>query len=171
MAMKTLNPNPNLALFLLATSAFILILAQLIEQWFGAKSCRLCLLERIPYYLIIAFALIQLLLSRNGAHLFFIWCYRLVFLGSALLALYHVATERGWLQEPITCSTLSIGSNTTLEEIKRHIHANSLSCKEVSWRFLGLSMAELNLLWSCTLVFILFKLKEQEKLCIFKNSA
>src|SRR4051812_27390897 len=101
MAIKTLTINSRLVLLLLGISASILASAYIIEHWLGIKPCTMCLYQRIPYYALVGLSLGQLVFSFEKLQKLFLYCYILLCLSSAALALYHVGIERGIVQEPI----------------------------------------------------------------------
>lgn len=117
----------------------------------GYVPCKLCLEERVPYYIGVPLALIALAaaLSRAPA-----WVTRVllavvavVFLYGAYLGTYHAGAEWGWWPGPSDCG--STGALTTTNDLVNQLkHIRIVSCTEAAWRFpdvaWGLSFAGWN---------------------------
>ena len=123
----------NLTLSIILILVFlILISAFLIEYKLDHKPCKLCIYQRIPYF-------VAILLSFS-------------------LAFYHFGIEEGFFKESVACSTENFGSELTKEEILEKLKQSSISCKNVSFRVLGLSLASINSIFSITLSVIFLRL-------------
>ncbi|MEO1193530.1 MAG: disulfide bond formation protein B [Pseudomonadota bacterium] len=73
----------------------------------------------------------------------------LAFAASAAIAFFHVGVEAAWWRGLEGCSAPDFGGGMSREEIKAAIlSAPVVACDEVPFRFLGLSMAGWNLVFS-----------------------
>ena len=147
--------NKKFLFSILVFTSLVLVSAFIIEHQLGHVPCKLCLYERIPYF----FSILLLL------NIFFINRYKkitllisLVFVGSSILAFYHVGIERGFFNESIACAANNLAETLSKEQLLDQLKQNSISCKNVSFRIFGLSLAEINAIFSIILSAIFIKL-------------
>ena len=152
-------PKQKNDIFLIVILAFIsltIISALIVQYWLGYEPCRLCLYERIPYFLSV------LLITK----IFFIKKYErgtllilfLVFMSSTTLAFYHFGIEQGFFSESLACTTGDLSKTLSKEELLQQLNQNSITCKDVSFRILGLSLATINTIFSLILSVIFIRL-------------
>ena len=130
--------------------------ALFIEYILGHQPCNLCLLERIPYLL----AIIIILLNNKINHLekYFMLFLVIIFLAGTILSLYHLGIEQGVIEESLVCD-LKNGSNMLLkEDILKQLHEKNVSCKDVTFKILGLSLTSYNIIVSLLITFIAAKI-------------
>ena len=144
MLARLLEP-PRACLLLALVSAALLLSALALQYLGGLPPCHLCILQRWPYVALIALGLIG---SR--------WYSRpllgvatLVLLGGAGLAAYHVGIEQGWWALPASC--VAGGTAATVEDLKRLLAEAPPACDQVSFAFLGLTLAGWNFVLSLLL--------------------
>ena len=140
-------------LFLL--SILILTSALVIEYVFGFKPCSLCIIERVPYGL----AIITLILNYNFKknQVFFSILLILLFSFSSLISLYHFSIEQGFIEESALC--VSENSNLiTKEDILSSFEKFKLSCKNVAFKILGLSLTSYNIILSIFMLLLSIKI-------------
>ena len=82
----------------------------------------------------------------------------LIFIASTLLAFYHFGIEEGIFIEPTTCSAGDISKNLSKEELLDQLKQKNISCKDVSFRILGLSLAAINIVISFIFTLVFLKL-------------
>ena len=82
----------------------------------------------------------------------------LVFIGSATLAFYHFGIEEGFFNESLACTTGDLSKTHSKEELLELLKQQSISCKNVSFRILGLSLAAINTIFSLGLSVIFIRL-------------
>ena len=148
--------NKKLLFALLIFISFVLIFAFVIEHKLGHQPCKLCLYERIPYFLSV------LLIIK----IFFIRIYEretllilsLVFIISTCLAFYHFGIEQGFFKESLACAAENLSENITKEELLAQLSQNIISCKNVSFKIFGFSLAAINTIFSLILGVIFTKL-------------
>jgi disulfide bond formation protein DsbB len=138
--------------FVLAT----LVSAYIIEYGFGYKPCKLCIYERIPYFLSI-FLLIEILFFKKYKKITLLLL-SLIFISSAILAFYHVGIEKNFFNESLICTNNNLSEIISKEEILKQLSESSISCKDVNFKIMGLSLASINLIFSLVLSVIFVKL-------------
>ena len=150
---KKINLILIIILFGLSAS---LVTAYTIDYGFGYKSCKLCIYQRIPYIISIALLLNVLLIKKYIKTSLLILA--VVFLCSSILAFYHFGIEQGFFSESMICDNKSISKDLSGEDLLKELKRNTVSCKEVTFRFLGMSLATINTIFSLILSAIFIKL-------------
>ena len=138
------------------TSAFF------IEYVLGHQPCNLCILERIPYLL----ALIIIVLNYKFIQLekYFILLLILIFLAATILSLYHLGIEQGFIEESLVCDLKKGTDLLSKEDILKQLQEKNISCKDVTFRFIGFSLTTFNMVISLILTILLSKIfKSYEK--------
>ena len=152
-----LKQSNNIFLIIIfAVISLTSISALIIQYWLGHEPCKLCLYERVPYFLSILLLIKIFLFKKNEKITLLILS--LVFVGSSALAFYHFGIEQGFFSESLLCkaeiSTKILSKEQLLEQLKQ----SSVSCKDVSFKILGLSLATINTIFSFFLSVIFIKL-------------
>ena len=139
--------NKNLLIKLIfLISVIALISAFFIEYIIGHQPCNLCILERIPYLLAIIIIIVNYKFIQFEK--VFILLLTIIFLIGAILSLYHLGIEQGFIQESLVCD-LKNGSNLlSKEEILKQLQEKNISCKDVTFKIFGLSLTSYNILIS-----------------------
>ena len=81
----------------------------------------------------------------------------LFFIFGAIVSFYHFGIEQGFFSESLVCD---LGDNTNLskEQLLKQLESSSIvSCKDVTFRVLGLSLATINTIISIILSVIMVK--------------
>ena len=132
--------------FIFFVSIIALVFAFFIEYILGHQPCNLCILERIPYLL----AIIIILLNFKFSHYekFFILLLSIIFLAGAIISLYHLGIEQGFIQESLVCDLKSGSNLLSKEEILKQLQEKNVSCKDVTFKIFGLSLTSYNILIS-----------------------
>ena len=127
-------------------SIIALVSAFFIEYVLGHQPCNLCILERIPYLL----AIIVILLNFKFSHYekFFIFLLSIIFLAGAIISLYHLGIEQGFIKESLVCDLKSGSNLLSKEEILKQLQEKNVSCKDVTFKIFGLSLTSYNFLIS-----------------------
>jgi disulfide bond formation protein DsbB len=124
--------------------------ALVFEHGWGYIPCKLCLIQRNPYYLAIPLALVAAVLppkwTRAG-----LWLLALVFVVSAGLGAYHAGVEWGFWAGPSDCGGAPASAGNMGDFLSQLQTTRVVSCTEAAWRFLGLSLAGWNVLISLAL--------------------
>ena len=79
-------------------------------------------------------------------------------MSSTILAFYHFGIEQGFFSESLTCATGDLSNTLSKEELLQQLKENNISCKNVSFRILGLSLAAINTIFSFVLSVIFIRL-------------
>ena len=141
---------------ILIFSILSILFAFYVEYILGHKPCNLCLFQRLPYILII-FLIVLLLIFRNFERLIFLFL-SIIFLSGALLALYHFGIEQGIFSESFVCKGDETDGTLNKEEILKQLKIRQISCKDVTFTILGVSLATINTFVSAILAIITFKI-------------
>ena len=148
--------NNIFLIVLLTIISLAIISALIIQYWLDHEPCKLCLYERIPYFLSMLLIIKILFIKKYEKITFLILS--LVFIGSAALAFYHFGIEQGFFSESLACTTGDLSKTLSKEELLEQLQRNIISCKNVSFRVLGLSLAGINTIFSLTLSVIFMRL-------------
>ena len=141
---------------ILYISIFALGSAYFIEYILGYQPCNLCLIERLPYFL--AIIIIFLCLSLNRFEKFTFISLSLIFASASILSLYHVGIEQGFFKESLVCISNDEINSLDKEDLMKELQKKVVSCKDVQFTLLGLSLATINTIISLILSVITFKL-------------
>lgn len=155
--------------FALAASLAMLGAAHAFEHFEHLAPCNLCLKQREVYWGAVAIAVLAtgwtiVSGSRRGTPRIASFLLAAVFATGAVTAIFHMGGEYGWWALPATCSAgagapidmdaltaLALGTGPSVKVI---------SCGDVAWSWLGLSMAGWNaLIVSALAVFSLLAAK------------
>ena len=150
-----MNSNKLLLNGILAFSILSLSIAYFIQYVLGHKPCNLCIIERIPY--IAAIILISLVFILNRYQKIISSLILIFFIFGAVVSFYHFGIEQGFYSESLICELTNnnpLNKEDLLNQLKK---AEIVSCKDVSFRFLGLSLATINTIISLALSGIMFK--------------
>ena len=148
--------NNLILIVILFFVSLVLISAFVIEYGLGHQPCNLCLYERIPYILSILLIIKILFFKKYEKITLFILF--LIFIASAVLAFYHFGIEQGFFSESFVCKVGDLSGTLSKEQLLEQLNKNSISCKDVSFRVLGLSLATINTILSIMLSVIFLKL-------------
>ena len=149
------NRRQLLIKIIFLVSILALASAFFIEYILGHQPCNLCILERIPYLL----ALIIIVLNYKFINLekYFILSLILIFFAATILSLYHLGIEQGFIEESLVCD-LKNGSNLlSKEDILKQLQEKNVSCKDVTFKILGLSLTSYNIIISILIVYFTTK--------------
>ena len=148
--------NNKILFSLLIFITLILISAFLIEYRLDHKPCKLCIYQRIPYFVAVLLILKMLLTTSYQKIALFILA--LTFLVSASLAFYHFGIEQGFFSESLICTAGNLSENLSKEELLKLLESNPISCKDISFKILGFSLATINTIFSIMLSVIFIRL-------------
>ena len=143
----------NIILFI---SIFALIAAYFVEYILGYKPCNLCLIERLPYFFAIIIIFLYLTINRFEK-LIFIFL-GLIFASGTILSFYHFGIEQGFFKESLVCISNDEINSLIKEDLIKELQKKVVSCKDVHFTLLGLSLATINTIISFILSVITFKL-------------
>jgi len=148
--------NNIFLIVILAIISLTIISALIIQYWLGHEPCKLCLYERIPYFLSMLLITKILFIKKHEKTTLLILF--LVFMSSTALAFYHFGIEQGFFSESLACTAGDLSKTLSKEELLQQLKQNSIGCKNVSFRMLGLSLAAINAIFSLVLSVIFLRL-------------
>tara|TARA_Y100001970_G_scaffold246171_1_gene313854 strand:- start:180 stop:662 length:483 start_codon:yes stop_codon:yes gene_type:complete len=155
----------NINIILLTILSFLVLSvfsAYIIEYTLGHKPCKLCLYQRYPYFASI-FLILNILIIKKYIK-FSLLILALVSLVGSIIAFYHFGIEQGFFSESLICEIKNFNQILSKEDILRQLSENTISCKTVTFRVFGLSLASINTIFSFLLFGIFLKLfKNYEK--------
>ena len=149
--------NNRTSLNLLIIFSFIaLSFAYFVEFILGHEPCNLCKIERIPYIGSLILGSLIIFLNRWGKIILSIILVLFVF--GSIISIYHVGIEQGIFSESLLCE-LSFNNNIqNAEELLKTLKKTPISCKDVTFKIFGLSLATFNAVLSILISYILFKM-------------
>ena len=127
-------------------SIFALLAAFFIQYILGHQPCKLCLFERIPYILAIIIITIKFIFKKYEK--IYLLLISLIFASATLLSFYHFGIEQGFIEESMVCDLNNQNNSLNVEDILNQLKENTISCKDVTFRLLGLSLATINTITS-----------------------
>jgi len=142
---------------ILIFSVFALGAAYFIQHILGHKPCNLCLIERLPYiFAIIIIISLGLILKKFEKAIIILLV--LIFIAATIISFYHFGIEQGFFKESLVCNLDSGIANLSKEDLIKELQEQPVSCKDVSFRIFGLSLATINTIISLILSVITIKL-------------
>ena len=95
-------------------------------------------------------AIIIIVLNYKFIHLekYFILLLILVFLIATILSLYHLGIEQGFIEESLVCDLKKGSDLVSKEDILKQLNEKNISCKDVTFKIMGLSLTSYNILIS-----------------------
>ena len=148
--------NNTFLIVILAIISLMIISALIIQYWLGHEPCKLCLYERIPYFLSMLL-IIKIIFIKKYEKITLLILF-LVFMSSTVLAFYHFGIEQGFFKESLVCTSGNLSETLTKEEILKQLSQNTISCKDVNFRIFGFSLAAINTIFSISLSVIFIRL-------------
>ena len=150
-----MSDNKSILNGVLAFSILSLSIAYFIQYILGHKPCNLCLIERIPY--LSAIILVALIFIVKRFEKIFSGIILIFFIFGTIISFYHVGIEQGFFSESLVCNLGNSGADLSKEQLLKQLENAPISCKEVTFRFLGLSLATINTIISIILSGIMIK--------------
>ena len=141
---------------ILLFSIFALFAAYFIQYVLKHQPCNLCLIERIPY--IISIIVISTCLFTKKFEKLSLIILGIIFFSATLIASYHFGIEQGFIKESLVCDLNNKNNNLSKEALLNQLKEMPVSCKDVTFRIFGLSLATLNIFFSLIFGVITMKL-------------
>ena len=137
-------------------SIFAIFAAFFIQYALKHQPCNLCLIERMPY--VISIIIISFCLFYKKFEKVSLGILSLIFFSATLIAIYHFGIEQGFIKESLVCDLDSDNNNPSKEALLKQLKEMPVSCKNVTFKIFGLSLATFNILISLVLGIITTKL-------------
>ncbi len=136
-------------------SIFALISAYFIQYILGHQPCNLCLIERVPYISAVIIVLLCFILKKfEKISLIFL---SLIFFLATMVSFYHFGIEQGFIKESLVCDLAAGEKILNPEELLKKLKEKTISCKDVTFKIFGLSLATINIVISLILSIITMK--------------
>ena len=141
---------------LIILSFIALSFAYFVEFILGHEPCNLCKIERVPY--IGSIVLVSLLIFINKWEKIILSLVLLLFIFGSVISIYHVGIEQGIFSESLLCK-LGVNNNIqNTEDLFKTLEKAPISCKDVTFKIFGLSLATFNAVLSILISCIIFKM-------------
>ncbi|WP_415284732.1 disulfide bond formation protein B [Candidatus Pelagibacter sp. Uisw_130] len=141
---------------ILLFSIFALSAAYYIEHILGHQPCNLCLIERIPYVVSIVIILLFIFIQKFEG--FFLIILSITFIIASIISFYHFGIEQGFIKESLVCDLNSNNTDLTKKALLNQLKEVTVSCKDATFKILGLSLATINIFTSLIIATITIKL-------------
>ena len=148
--------NKILLKLMLVLSIFAILAAYFIQYALGHQPCNLCLIERVPY--IFSIIIISICLFTQKFEKITLIILSLTFFAATLLSFYHFGVEQGFIKESLVCDLNSYNNELSKEALLNQLKKLPVSCKDVTFKIFGLSLATFNIFISLILGAITMKL-------------
>ena len=148
--------NKTILNAILVFSILALIVAYFVQYVLGHKPCNLCLIERIPYIFVVLIIILTLILKKFEKLVLVLLS--LTFISATIISFYHFGIEQGFIAESSVCDLGSKNVNLSKDDLLKELQQKTISCKDVSFRIFGLSLATINTIISFILSIISIKL-------------
>ena len=148
------NNGNFLNLLFLFISILVLLIVYYLEFFQGITPCQLCIYQRLPYFIIILLAASFLLIkNQNLKKITFIF-YIFIFASSLTMSVHHFGVENSFWNALTNCESYSktLSNSNDLKEYL--LNKDYVSCSDVSFKFLGISLAGYNVIISFILLVI-----------------
>ena len=148
--------NKTIFNLILLFSIFALLAAYFIQYILGHQPCNLCLIERVPYILAIIITLLSFVFKKYEK--IYLILLGVVFASATLISFYHFGIEQGVIKESLVCDLSPENNSLTAEALLKELKEKTISCKDVTFKIMGLSLATINTIISLILSTIIIKL-------------
>jgi len=140
---------------ILLFSIFSLLTAYFIQYVLGHQPCNLCLIERVPYILVIIIITLNSIFKKYEKICLILLS--LIFISASLISFYHFGIEQEFIKESIVCDLGAQSNSLTAEDLLKELKEKTISCKDVTFKIMGLSLATINIFISLILAIITIK--------------
>jgi len=141
---------------ILIFSILAILFAYFIQYVLGHEPCNLCLIERLPY--IFSIIIISICLLTQKFEKIILMFLSLTFFTAALLSFYHFGIEQGFIEESLVCDLSNPSNELTKEALLNQLKEMTISCKDVTFKIFGVSLATFNIFISMILSVITTKI-------------
>jgi len=135
--------NKTILNLILLFSIFALIAAYFIQYVLKHQPCNLCLIERIPY--IFSIIIVSICLFTKKFEKLSLIILSLIFFTATLIAFYHFGIEQGFIKESFVCDLNDQSKSLSKEALLNQLKEIHVSCKDVTFKIFGLSLATFNI--------------------------
>lgn len=137
---------PLAAWVVLLSGVGALATAFIAQYGFDVLPCKLCWYQRAPYALAVVMGGLALAKQPYGARSrLFLAIAAAGFFVSTGMAVYHTGVEQHWWEDIVACAVQPLNSPDPATLREQLLAAPNIPCDEITWTFLGLSMANWNI--------------------------
>jgi disulfide bond formation protein DsbB len=140
---------------ILLFSVSALFIAYFIEYVLGHQPCNLCLIERVPYLAAVILSSSLLVLNRYEKNILF--TVGLFFVFNTIISFYHFGIEQGFFNESLVCGLNNKNEVISTQDLLKQLKEKTISCKDVTFKILGFSLATFNTIISLSISVIMLK--------------
>ena len=119
-----------------------LLFAYFTEYVLEHLPCNLCLIERIPYIVTIFFAFLVLFFKKYEKII--LLAIGSFFIIGTIISFYHFGIEQGFFSESLVCNLGGTNKAISVQDLLKELNTKKISCKDVTFRVFGFSLATLN---------------------------
>ena len=80
-----------------------------------------------------------------------------MFIFSLIISIYHFGIEQGFFQESLICNVSDGADIISKEQLLIELQKKTISCKDVTFRFFGISLTSINIIIILIILFLLTK--------------
>lgn len=134
---------------LAAFGSFLLLGGAYAFQAMGYPPCQMCFWQRWPHMAAIGIGVLAFFITARA----WAWLGAIAATITSGIGVFHTGVEKGWWEGPSSCTGggLDLTDGADLLSVAGD---KLIMCDQVSWAFLGLSMASWNALFSFGLMFV-----------------
>ena len=148
--------NKKIFNLILLFSIFALFAAYFIQYVLKHQPCNLCIVERIPY--IFSIIVISICLFTKKFEKLSLIILSLIFFSATFISFYHFGIEQGFIKESLVCELNNESDNLSKKALLSQLKEMPVSCKDVTFKIFGLSLATFNIFITLILSAITTKL-------------
>jgi len=137
-------------------SFFSLSFPYFVEFVLNHQPCNLCKIERVPY--MGGLVLIPLFLIIKKWEKVILSIVAILFIFGTMVSFYHFGIEQGFFEESLVCELGNVKNFTSTSELLKDLEKTKVSCKDVTFRLLGFSLATINTVLSLILSITMIRL-------------
>jgi|TARA_B110000259_G_C13960813_1_gene380569 disulfide bond formation protein DsbB len=134
--------NKFLFIIIITFCVFALLFAYFTEHVLKHAPCNLCLIERIPYAATVFIAFLVFILSKYEKIILIIIGFFFIF--GTIISFYHFGIEQGFFNESLVCDLGGDSKAISAKDLLKELSVKSVSCKDVTFRVFGFSLATFN---------------------------
>ena len=132
-----------------------LLFAYFTEYVLEHLPCNLCLIERIPYVVTIFLAFLVLFFKKYEKIILF--AIGSFFIIGTIISFYHFGIEQGFFSESLVCDLGSANKAISAQDLLKELNTKKISCKDVTFRVFGFSLATFNAIISFAISVIMIR--------------
>ena len=147
--------NKIILKLILIFSVFAILTAYYIQYVLGHEPCNLCLIERIPYAATVILVLLVVFFEKYQKIILI--AMGLFFIFGTGISFYHFGIEQGFFSESLVCNLGENSKAVSAQDLLKELENKIVSCKDVTFRIFGLSLATFNTIISFVISAIILR--------------